>query len=121
MERGSDGYQGTVRCGIFDRPGFASVPAAREQVFLGLASVDVMTVRAEVLVIAGAESNQDFIAPRPKPVIGGPAPETPRHGVNLDVTENVAGWFIVSARPWGGMHRQRECTDEAEHQAALHR
>ena len=35
----------------------------------------------------------------------------------LDVTENVAGWFIVSARDWGGMHRQRECNDEAE---ALH-
>src|SRR5262249_15624916 len=72
---------------IFNRPCLAAIAAAREQMFLRPLAVDVVTLRAEVLVIACAEADEDFVAPRPESVIGGPSAEASRPGKNFDVPD----------------------------------
>ena len=88
--------RGAAGCGVFDSPGFAAIEAAREQVFLGSLAVNVMALRAEVFVIAAAEADQDFVAPRPKPVVGRPTAEAPWLSIDLHVPEpGSARWFDV--------------------------
>ena len=100
MERLARGHQHAVGSGIFDGPGRATIETAREQVLLGALAVNVMTLGAQVLVIAATEADQDFVAPRPKPVVGRPAAEAPWLRVNLHVPERgSAGCFDVGGCP----------------------
>ena len=84
MEEIAGGDEVAAFGGVFERPGFSAVEAAGEPMFFGLFAVDVVAV-AEVLVIAPAETEEDFVAPRPNAVIGRPAAETPRLVIDHDV------------------------------------
>jgi len=57
----------------FDGPGRSPVEAARQPGLLGLGVVVLVPVRGHMFEIGGAEAHQDFIAPRPDAMIGGPA------------------------------------------------
>ena len=71
--------------GILDGPGLPAIAAAGQQVLLRLVVVDGVSFGTVVLVIAGAEADQDLVAPRPDAVIGRPAAEPARLGVDLHV------------------------------------
>ena len=64
--------------GLLDRPGQAAVAAAGQQVLFGLVAVDGVPVGALVLVGAGAEADEDLIAPGPDAVVRRPAGEPAR-------------------------------------------
>jgi hypothetical protein len=57
----------------FDAPCLAAIQAAGQPWLFGLAGILLMPVRWPFLEPGCAESNQDFIAPRPDAVIGGPS------------------------------------------------
>jgi len=63
MEHLARGHQCALRRRVFNDPGLAAIKAAREQVLLRPLPVDVVALRAEVLVITAAKTDQDFIAP----------------------------------------------------------
>jgi hypothetical protein len=89
MKSLAGGNERTVRRGILDAPGPTAVAAAREQVFLGFLAIDIVTFGAEVFVIARTEANQYLVAPRPNSVVGRPAAEAAKLGVNFDVTSRL--------------------------------
>ncbi len=68
---------------IGDFPVFPAVPTAGQPVQFGFFTINVVAVRAKVLVPAFAESHEDFIVPHPDPVIGRPAAEAPLFGIDL--------------------------------------
>jgi hypothetical protein len=100
VEHLARGDEGAVPGGILDVPGASAVAAAGQQVFLGFGAVDVVAVGAEVLVGAGAEADEDFVAPGPKAVVSGPAGEPPRFVVD----HHVLGSGRRLGRPEGEAH-----------------
>ena len=68
--------------GVFDRPGMAAVEAAGQEVVLGFLAVDGVDPGTEVLVVPGAEANDDLVAPDPDTVIGRPAAEAARNRID---------------------------------------
>ncbi len=91
-------HQSTRRLRILERPRGSAVLAARKQELLGFFFVDVVKC-SSVFVVASAKAHQDFIAPRPDPVIGRPARKTTLFGIDDDVTDD--------AGPLAGLGDQR--------------
>ena len=93
-------------------PGRAAVEAAGLHVDYGLAFVDGVTAW-DGLVPANGEADDDFIAPMPHAVVGGPTAEAPwlaeygglAHGLGLQVAHHLADFTQVI----GAMR------DDAEH------
>src|SRR5207244_524081 len=73
--------------GSLDRPRPAPVFAAGEQMLFRLVVVDVMPGWSEVFVIARTEADQDFVSPRPNPMIRRPTSKAARLVVDLDVLD----------------------------------
>jgi hypothetical protein len=63
----------------------AAVETAGQEVMLRLVTVDRVDAGSEVLVIAGAETDDDLISPGPDTVVGRPPSESAVDGVNRDI------------------------------------
>src|SRR4030095_733442 len=87
----ADWYERALCRRVLDRPRFAAVAGAREQVLFWSFTVDVVAFRAKVFEEACAEADQDFIVPRPDAVIRRPATESPRLGENFHVPDVAPG------------------------------
>src|SRR5258708_269168 len=79
--------------GSFDLPRPAAVEAARQPRLFGLVGTHLVVIGRALLVISLAEADQDFVAPRPDPVIRGPPA--------------VASRFAIHDYMVGGSRRER--------------
>src|SRR5436309_1091833 len=59
----------------------------------GPLAVNVVAFGAEVFVVPAAKADQDFISPRPKPVVRGPTAEASRLGIHRNVTKGRGSPF----------------------------
>ena len=69
---------------------------------------NVMAVRTEILVVTGAEADQNLIAPRPEAVVGRPASEASRRGMDLDVTDTGTAGLQTPVAWLRGEHGSRK-------------
>ena len=76
------------RLWLLDRPGGSAILAAGQQEILGPVGIDVI-IRAVVLVVSPAEADQDLVTPRPDAVVGRPAREPARLGIDLDLLQDT--------------------------------
>ena len=67
-----------------------------------------MAVRTGILVVTGAEADQNLIAPRPEAVVGQPASEASRRGIDLDVTDTGTAGLQTPVAWLRGEHGSRK-------------